>query len=797
MSDQSSTSRNVGLRLNDLSIRVKVLLNMLMIAVLSSIAVGFLGYYSAKKSLEEAVFDQLTSVREVKRRALESFIEDAKEQVSVLAQSRMVADAVMELSPAYSIMDFYYSPGKITLMRRDLKEFYRTSVDRKLGDQDLFSKQLTKSTDELSDKAVVLQNLYIANNKHPIGKKELLNRANDKTAYSDIHERYHSSFRRFLMADGFSDILLVNVHTSEVIYSVAKNTDFGSSLMSGVFRQSALGQAFTLARNSIRPNMVILSDFVSYEGAYGELQLFFSAPVYEEGEKIAVLIATMPLSAVNKIMTDDGDWVEEGLGITGETYLVGKDQLMRSDARLFEEESEKFYEELLDLNVPGEEINQIKSLRTTVLSKTVKTEPILDALKGHSGNMLSKNYLGKPALSAYSTLKIRELPWIIIAEMQEEEAFESIERLKWNVALATLVIFIIGVIISNAYSTSFTRPIYKLQEAIGKLSKGDLSASIPVTSADEIGQTIESMNTLIERTRDTSDFARDIGKGNFETKFETYGNKDILGNSLVKMRDRLKEVSIEDYRRQWVNEGITKFADITRQYLDNVDQLYEVVLRELVDYLSANQGMLFLVEDDEIADKSFLQLKACYAFDRQKYLDKKIGFGEGLAGRCWQENESLFIDDVPEGYSKIVTGLGLASPKSILIVPLKFNEQALGVIEVASFDVFERYMIEFVERISENIASAITSAKHNTRTAHLLSDAQKLTQELRTREEEMLQNTEELQTTQEEMARRQYELEEVRKELKKEIALKDEQILFYKSQLGEKGDDLSSEVEKV
>ncbi|KXX68557.1 hypothetical protein AVL50_22610 [Flammeovirga sp. SJP92] len=768
-----------------------------MIAALSSIAVGFLGYYSAKKSLEEAVFAQLTSVREVKRRALESFIEDAKEQVSVLAQSRMVADAVMELSPAYSIMDFYYTPGKITLMRRDLKEFYRTSVDRKLGEQDLFSKQLIKSTEELSDKAVVLQNLYIANNQNPIGKKDLMNRAEDKTAYSDIHERYHSSFRRFLMADGFSDILLVNVHTSEVIYSVAKNTDFGSSLMDGVFRQSALGQAFTLARNSIRPNMVILSDFVSYEGAYGGLQIFFSAPVYEEGEKIAVLIATMPLSAINKIMTDDGDWVEEGLGVTGETYLVGKDQLMRSDARLFEEEPEKFYEELLDLNVAGDEINQIKSLRTTVLSKSVKTEPILDALKGHAGNMLSKNYLGKPALSAYSTLKIRELPWIIIAEMQEEEAFESIERLKWNVALATLVIFIIGVIISNAYSTSFTRPIYKLQEAIGKLSRGDLSTSIPVTSQDEIGQTISSMNTLIDRTKDTSDFARDIGKGNFETKFETYGNRDVLGNSLVKMRDRLKEVSIEDHRRQWVNEGITKFADITRQYLDNVDQLYEVVLRELVDYLSANQGMLFLVEDDEKASKPYLQLKACYAFDRQKYLDKKIGFGEGLAGRCWQENESLFIDDVPDGYSKIVTGLGLASPKSLLIVPLKFNEQALGVIEVASFDVFERYMIEFVERISENIASAITSAKHNTRTAHLLSDAQKLTQELRTREEEMLQNTEELQTTQEEMARRQIELEEVRNALKKEIALKDEQILFYKSQLGEKGDDLSSEVEKV
>ncbi|MBB6462908.1 GAF domain-containing protein [Flammeovirga kamogawensis] len=799
MAEKTSTNtKGSGLRLNDLSIRVKVLLNLLLIAALSSTAVGMLGYYSAKKSLEEAVFAQLTSVREVKRRTLESFIEDAKEQVSVLAQSRMVSDAVMELSPAFSILDYYYAPGKIERMRRDLKEFYRSDVDRKLGDNDDgFSRQLVNSVDAVSDRMVILQTLYLSNNPNPIGKKFQLNRANDKTAYSDIHERYHSSFRRFLMADGFSDLLLVNVNSSEVIYSVSKNVDFGSNLMDGVFRQSALGQAFTLARNSIRPNMVILSDFGSYEGSYGDLQMFFSAPVYEEGEKIAVLIATMPLSAINKIMTDDGDWVEEGLGRTGETYLVGKDQLMRSDARLFEEDAERFYKQIRDLKIPSEEIRKIKALRTTVLSKTVNTAPIQDAMKGHTGNMLSVNYLGEPALTSYTSLKIRQLPWMIVAEMQEVEAFESIERLKWNVALATIIIFIIGFIVSNAYSANFTRPILKLEQAISKLARGDVSTSIPVKSADEIGKTIESMNSLIERTKQTSDFASDIGKGNFKTNFDTFGNRDVLGNSLIKMRDRLEFVSEEDHRRQWVSEGISKFAEITRKYLDDVDQLYSVVLRDLVDYLSANQGMLFLVEDDLKSDTQFLQLKSCYAFDRDKYLNKQIGFGEGLAGRCWQENESLFIDDVPPGYSKIVTGLGLASPKSLLLVPLKFNEEALGVIELASFNVIEPYMVEFIERVSESIASAITSAKHNTRTSHLLSASQKLTQELRVREEEMLQNTEELQATQEEMERRQQELEEVRRSLQKEIAMKDEQILFYKSQLGdEEGTTPSEETKK-
>ncbi|OHX67000.1 GAF domain-containing protein [Flammeovirga pacifica] len=787
MEEKLSNSKGSGLRVKDLSIRIKVLLNLLLIAALSSIAVGLLGYYSAKKSLEEAVFAQLTSVREVKRRSLENYIDNAKKHISVLAQSRMVSDAVLEFSSAFEIMDYYYAPGKIVKMRWGLKDYYRSTIDRKLSDHENFSKQLINSVDDASDKMVILQNLYLTENQNPIGKKDLLNRANDRTAYSDIHERYHSSFRRYLKAEGFADLLLVNVSSGDVIYSVSKNADFGTNLMDGVFRQSALGQAFTLARNSIRPNMVILSDFVSYEGAYGNLQLFFAAPVYDNTgnglEKVAVLIGTMPLSEINKIMTDDGDWVEEGLGATGETYLVGKDQLMRSDARLFVEASDKFNQQLLDLNVSIDEINQIKALRTTVLSKTVNTAPVIDALKGHSGNVIAKNYLGQDALSSYSLLKIRELPWIIISEIEENEAFASIEKLKLNVALATIVIFIIGFIVSNAYSANFTRPVEKLQKAISRLAKGDVSSHINVPSGDEIGKTINNMNMLIERTKQTSDFAKKVGKGDFNTDFDTYGNKDVLGNSLIKMRDRLKEVSIEDQRRQWVNEGISKFAEITRKYLDNVDGLYEIVLRELVDYLNANQGMMFLVEEDNKTTEKFLELKACYAFDRKKFLNKKVNYGEGLAGRCWQENESLYIDDLPEDYSKIVTGLGLASPKSLLLVPLKFNEEALGVIELASFNTVEPYMIEFVERVSESIASAITSAKHNTRTAKLLEDSQKLTQELRIREEEMLQNTEELQATQEEMERRQKELEDVRKVLQKEIAMKDEQILYYKSQI--------------
>src|SRR5690606_6336518 len=166
---------------------------------------------------------------------------------------------------------------------------------------------------------------------------------------------------------------------------------------------------------------------------------------------------------------------------------------------------------------------------------------------------------------------------------------------------------------------------------------------------------------------------------------------------------------------------------------------------------------IYIVDDTEEGEEPTMTLNACYAWDKKKFLNHKIFKGEGLAGQAWQEGDIVYLTEVPQNYIRIASGLGDANPTSILIVPLKVNDQIFGVVEIASFNEFADFEKEFVQKIAETIASTISTVKINARTQRLLEESQQMTEQMRAQEEEMRQNMEELQATQEEMQRSQAE----------------------------------------
>jgi methyl-accepting chemotaxis protein len=115
------------------------------------------------------------------------------------------------------------------------------------------------------------------------------------------------------------------------------------------------------------------------------------------------------------------------------------------------------------------------------------------------------------------------------------------------------------------------------------------------------------------------------------------------------------------------------------------------------------------------------------------------------------------MTDIPKGYTTITLGLGDATPKSLLIIPMKYTEEVQAILEIASFTVYEPYQVEFLEKIGEFVASAVTTAQTNEMTKRLLMDAQHMAEEMRAQEEEMRQNMEELSATQEEMTHKEQE----------------------------------------
>ncbi len=353
-----------------------------------------------------------------------------------------------------------------------------------------------------------------------------------------------------------------------------------------------------------------------------------------------------------------------------------------------------------------------------------------------------------------------ELEKLIAAKMKEKENANqqqtaSFDTLSNATILLALVVIVLGVIIAMIITRTITGPVSYMKEIVLRLSKGILpEESKRKFSKDEIGEMALALEKLVAGLKSTSGFAENIGKGNYTASFAPLSQEDVLGNSLLEMRDNLQAVAEKDNRRNWATEGMARFGEILRKHNDNINTLSDTILSNLVKYVAANQGGLYVVNDEDAQDP-YLEMAACYAWDKKKYVEQKVYPGDGLTGQAWLEKETIYLTDVPADYISITSGLGEANPSCILIVPLKVNDEVYGLIEVASFNTFEDYQIEFIEKIAESIASTLSSVKINERTQRLLEDSQQLTEQMRAQEEEMRQNMEELQATQEEMERSQ------------------------------------------
>jgi PAS domain S-box-containing protein len=318
---------------------------------------------------------------------------------------------------------------------------------------------------------------------------------------------------------------------------------------------------------------------------------------------------------------------------------------------------------------------------------------------------------------------------------------------------------LLGLLIAYGIVRSITNPINYIREVVVKLGRGELVEDQGKKFGnDEIGEMAVATENLVSGLKATTSFAENIGNGKYDSQFQPLSEHDVLGNALLNMRQNLARVAEEDKKRNWATGGLAKFGEILRTNNNDVQKLSDEIISNLVKYLKANQGALYIIDDRE-GEEPTLSMTACYAWDKKKHLNQKIHRGEGLAGQAWQEMDTVFLTDVPSNYIKITSGLGDASPSCILIVPLKVNDQIFGVVELASFNVVKDYEIEFVQKIAESIASTISSVKVNARTQHLLEESQQMTEQMRAQEEEMRQNMEELQATQEEMQRSQIETE--------------------------------------
>jgi methyl-accepting chemotaxis protein len=315
-------------------------------------------------------------------------------------------------------------------------------------------------------------------------------------------------------------------------------------------------------------------------------------------------------------------------------------------------------------------------------------------------------------------------------------------------------------------------PLIKSVDFSYNLSKGKLPAKdLPVDFKDEFKLLALNLNTLNNSLKDKRRFIDSLLKQKFNADLSLQGINDTFGKTLLALKENMRKAREEQVQhaeenklRRFLNEGIAKFADILRSNSGDLEKLSDVFIRELVKYLDAIQGGLFLIREN---DDNLLYLASAFAYNRKKYITKTIEKGEGLIGTCALEMKTINLTEIPEDYIEITSGLGDSPPRNLLLMPVMHEGILIGVIEISSVRKIELHQMEAGERIADSLASTIITARVNSKTSELLKKSQEQAAEMSEQEEEMRQNMEELKATQEESARREEELEGVLNALNK------------------------------
>lgn len=383
--------------------------------------------------------------------------------------------------------------------------------------------------------------------------------------------------------------------------------------------------------------------------------------------------------------------------------------------------------------------NQLKDLEVSIAGLSPQIQSIREAVQGRSGVLANRLMAGKIGLVGLTVL------FLIFA---------------WLYNRARVF-----------------KPLRKVAEQTFSISEGDLASKVELDKAGAVVEIKEGVNQLVDNMRTAAGFAYSVGEGDLDAKLDlvqdefTDEPRANLALALVHMRDRLRDFAKDDEKRKWAAEGLSYFVEILRADHSGLEAMGNQIISGLVNYLSANQGALYILEEPETGGPAQIRGLAAYAWGHPHNLKASFGVDEGLIGAAVYNNRSIYMTDLPEDYTHIRSGLGDAQPRNILITPLCINETVVGAIEIASFNILKDFEVDFIKKVSENIATSINGVQTRLKTQQLLVQSQELANRLTEQEQEVRHNLEKLESTQERMMANQMELDGVLSAIDKSMAM--------------------------
>jgi len=507
-----------------------------------------------------------------------------------------------------------------------------------------------------------------------------------------------------------------------------------------------------LKRNSVYVAIVVVTSLILVSAGYA----IYNRSVMDKTNTVikdAEIGATDVRSLLNNLQTMD-------LGVRG--YAIGKTQGLLNPFQDADSANDDRLNRVLKIikanNMPEDNFNEYKKAINEYIAFCHQLIELarIDSMREFKALMIEDR--GYKVWQTYMKVENQVLPTL---DAQKAEALQQYETAVSLNSIFNALLVLIGVPALIVIYIRIRREAKHRKALLLNLETNN--RQYVFDPGNEISsEATEIMNSSINNIKNASGFIKKITSGDFSASWPGMDaknaslNQENLSGILVDMRDQMKRLQEEDKKRIWTTEGITKFTEIIRQHQDDVQTLSDQATRFIVKYLEAQQGGSFVLQED-LEENQYLELTACYAFDKKKFVEKRIDIGQGLIGQAFLEGSTIVLKDVPAGYTQITSGLGEATPTHVLIVPMKYNEKIEGVFEVAGFVDWQEYQKDFAEKATEYMAAAISTVRSTQKMKTLVEQMQSQTQQLHAQEEEMRQNMEELAATNEEMKRKEAE----------------------------------------
>lgn len=530
------------------SLKKKLVITFLIVGISPMIISNVIAFKGSNAEMSKEARERASIVALSKASQFKMYFDSLSASLVDLSASPASLQALTDLSSTFESFAPNENSESFKAQRAEVESYYTKTFGseyEKKSDEKFVAGSVISKLDPIT---VAAQHDFIVKNENPLGKKDQLVSPSHKTAYGEVHAKYHTYFRDYITRHALYDLFLVNAD-GRVIYTVFKETDFGTSLKSGPWSDSGLARVYKAA-SSLKQGEMHIEDYARYAPSYEAPAWFASTPIFRGGRYVGALIIQIPMELVTNAAND-----RTGLGEKGEILFIGKDGKLRADT--FRNKSTHNVAKAFDIG-PG---------------VSVDSEAVKHALAGETGSVFNKSYDGTKTIAYFMPIKLGNLTWYAITELDRKEVEAGIDRIGSILLLVGLfgsvLICIVAMLFGSSISKSLTAIADILNKSSHEVSSSSLQSAESATQLSEaateqaasLQQTmasIEEISAMVAQNADSAVKAQGAVNANQESTENGSRSVDDMLQSVGQIKETNDEILAQ------MENSNREFAEIVR-----------------------------------------------------------------------------------------------------------------------------------------------------------------------------------------------------------------------------------------